>query len=66
MLWDTILESFQRTAIESGVNTADRATPITLLLNIGAQNADAVNVDCYVSYDSMYYIDESGVIRVSV
>ena len=60
------LESFQRTAIESGVNTADRATPITLLLNIGAQNADAVNVDCYVSYDSMYYIDESGVIRVSV
>ena len=60
------LESFQRTAIESGVNTADRATPITLLLNIGAPNAEAVNVDAYVAYDSMYYIDESGVIRVSI
>ena len=61
------LESFQRTAIESGVNTADRATPITLLLNIGAAgNVDAVNVDAYVAYDSLYYIDQSGVIRVSI
>ena len=60
------LESFQRTAIESGINTSSRATPITLLLNVGAANAEAQNIDAYVAYDSLYYIDESGSIRVSL
>jgi len=60
------LESFQRTAIESGVNTASRATPITLLLNVGAASVEAQNIDAYVAYDSLYYIDESGTIRVSL
>jgi len=59
------MEAFQRTAIESGVNTADRSTPITLLLNIGAGAAEAIQVDAYVSYDALYYIDSSGVISVS-
>ena len=59
------MEAFQRTAIESGVNTADRSTPITLLINIGGPNAEAVNVDAFVSYDALYYIDRSGVISVS-
>ena len=59
------LEAFQRTAIESGVNTADRSTPITLVVNIGAPNAEAINVDCFVSYDALYYIDSSGIISVS-
>ena len=59
------LEAFQRTAIESGVNTADKSTPISLILNIGATNLNAINVDAYVSYDALYYIDQSGVINVS-
>lgn len=60
------LEAFQRTAIESGVNTADRSLPITLMLNVGAALAASTNVDCYVAYDSLYYIDEMGSIRVSL
>jgi hypothetical protein len=64
------LEAFQRTAIESGVNTADRSTPITLILDIGPglaglTIAQAINIDCYVSFDSLYYIDSSGIISVS-
>lgn len=60
------LRSFARVATSSGFNTADRSTAITLLLNIGAPNAEAVNVDAYVAYDALYYIDESGSIRVSL
>lgn len=58
------LEAFQRTAIESGVNTADRSTPITLVVNIGAAQ-EAINVDAYVAFDSLYYIDSTGIISVS-
>jgi hypothetical protein len=60
------LEAFQRTAIESGVNTADQSLPITLTINIGAAIAEAINVDAYVSYDALYFIDEVGNIRVSM
>ena len=60
------LESFQRTAIESGVNTADASLPISLILNIGAAQAQAIAVDAYVAYDSLYFIDETGSIRVSM
>lgn len=60
------LEAFQRTAIESGVNTASASLPISLIINIGAPQAEAINIDAYVSYDSLYYIDETGSIRVSL
>ena len=60
------LRSFARVATSSGFNTADRSTAITLLLNIGDPNVEAINVDAYISYDSLYYIDESGSIRVSL
>ena len=61
------LEAFQRTAIESGINTADRSLPISLIINCdGAAATEAINVDCYVSYDSLYYIDQQGSIRVSM
>ena len=59
------LEAFQLTAIESGVNTAERSAPITLILNLGTALAEALNIDAYVSFDSLYYIDSSGVISVS-
>jgi hypothetical protein len=62
------LESFQRTALESGVNTADRSLPISLLLNVqgGAGANEAFNIDAYVAYDSLYFIDSVGNIRVSM
>ena len=62
------LESFQRTALEAGINTADRSLPISLILNVGAgaAAAEAINIDAYVSFDSLYFIDEVGNIRVSM
>lgn len=60
------LRSFARVAASSGYNTADRSTPITLQMTIGAAVPEALNVDCYINYDSLYYIDESGTIRVSL
>ena len=63
------LESFQRTALESGVNTSDRSLPITLVLNIGGGAAlpnEQFNIDAYVAYDSLYFIDPMGNIRVSM
>lgn len=62
------LESFQRTALESGVNTSDRSLPISLLLNCqgGAGANEAFNIDAYVAYDSLYFIDAIGNIRVSM
>ena len=60
------MESFQRvSAGHDGVNTADRSTPITLKLNIGAAAAEAIAIDAYVCYDSLFYIDATGSIRVS-
>jgi hypothetical protein len=60
------MEAFQRTAIESGVNTADQSLPISLIINVGAAMVDSVNIDAYVSYDSLFFIDETGSIRVSM
>ena len=60
------LEAFQRTALESGVNTADRSLPISLIIDIAAAQAEATNIDAYVAYDSLYFIDEMGSIRVSM
>ena len=63
------LESFQRTALESGVNTSDRSLPISLILNVGGGAAVAneqFNIDAYVAYDSLYFIDSIGNVRVSM
>lgn len=60
------LEAFQRTALESGVNTADRSLPISLIIDIAAAQGEAANIDAYVAYDSLYFIDEMGSIRVSM
>ena len=60
------LEAFQRTALESGVNTADRSLPISLIIDVAAAQAEACNLDAYVAYDSLYFIDEMGSIRVSM
>ena len=62
------LEAFQRTAIESGVNTADRSLPISLVVDIGALGVgmEAIQVDAFVAFDSLYYIDSVGNISVSL
>lgn len=60
------LEAFQRTALESGVNTADRSLPISLIIDVAAAQGEAINIDAYVAYDSLYFIDEMGSIRVSM
>jgi hypothetical protein len=59
------LEAFQRVAIESGVNTADRSLPISLILShTGAQAAQTV--DAYVLADALFYINADGSMSVSV
>ena len=62
------MESFQRVSADGGaVNTADRATPITLQLNIGDNPAaqEAINIDAFVCYNSLFFINADGSIRVS-
>lgn len=61
------LEAFQRVAIESGVNTADRSLPISLILGFGSGNLPtATNLDVYVLADALFYINGDGSMSVSV
>lgn len=59
------LEAFQRVAIESGVNTADRSLPISLVLSHDG-NQSAQTIDCYVLADALFYINSDGSMSVSV
>ena len=59
------LEAFQRVAIESGVNTADRALPISLVLDVNALTANT-NIDAFVLGDALFYINADGTMSVSV
>ena len=60
------LEAFQRVAIESGVNTADRSLPISLILNISTDGAVQQNIDAYVLADALFYLNADGSMSVSV
>lgn len=61
------LEAFQRVAIESGVNTADRSLPISLVLNYAGGGPTAqTNVDVYVLADALFYLNADGSMSVSV
>jgi len=61
------LEAFQRVAIESGVNTADRSLPISLILGYSTGNEPtATNVDVFVLADALFYINGDGSMSVSV
>ena len=59
------LEAFQRVAIESGVNTADRSLPISLILSHNGAQA-AQTLDAYVLADALFYINSDGSMSVSV
>lgn len=61
------LEAFQRVALESGVNTADRSLPISLVLNtLAGANQYAQNVDVFVLADALFYLNADGSMSVSV
>lgn len=59
------LEAFQRVAIESGVNTADRSLPISLIINT-SEATTQMNVDVYVLADALFYINADGSMSVSI
>ena len=62
-------ESFQRSALESGVNTADRSLPVILELgNVQSGNAGALTARCdtYVMFDAIFYVSLDGTVSVSV
>ena len=61
------LESFQHTAIESGVDTETMALETTLMINIGVITigAEAKNVHTYLIYDQHYYFNADGSITFS-
>ena len=60
------LEAFQRVAIESGVNTADRSLPISLVLDFATAPADNTQCDVFVLADALFYINGDGSMSVSV
>lgn len=61
------LEAFQRVAIESGVNTADRSLPISLIIQTNANPGNGnQNVDVFVLADALFYINGDGSMSVSV
>tara|TARA_R110001632_G_scaffold136346_3_gene251884 strand:- start:136 stop:1539 length:1404 start_codon:yes stop_codon:yes gene_type:complete len=62
------LEAFQRVAIESGVNTADRSLPISLVLGFDGANGpeDNTQLEVYVLADALFYINGDGSMSVSV
>ena len=59
------MEAFQRVAIESGVNTADRSLPISLILQHNPA-ATASNLDVFVLADALFYVNQDGSMSVSV
>ncbi len=59
------LEAFQRVALESGVNTADRSLPISLVVDVDATTATQV-IDAFVLSDALFYINADGSMSVSV
>ena len=59
------MEAFQRVAIESGVNTADRSLPISLVLEHAAAAAVS-EIDVFVLCDALFYINSDGSMSVSI
>lgn len=57
-------EGFQKSALESGINTAERALPISLELTKDAHNWVVQN-DNYVCSDAFFYINSDGSISPS-
>lgn len=61
-------ESFPRTALENGLNSADRSLPITLEIkrNGGSNVVGGVDVDVFVMCDAVFYVNVDGSVSVSI
>ena len=59
-------EAFQRVALESGINTADRSLPINFICEKSASTTNATRGDFYVLTDAIFYINLDGTASVSV
>ena len=61
------LDSFQHTAIESGVDTETMAMETTLICNINAVTSgiEDKNVHCYLVHDQHYYFNADGSVTFS-
>tara|TARA_R110002124_G_scaffold17446_1_gene72878 strand:- start:1663 stop:3000 length:1338 start_codon:yes stop_codon:yes gene_type:complete len=60
-------ESFNRSAIENGVNSADRSLPISLDIKMTAQTiVGGTTCDVYCLCDAIFYINLDGTVSVSV
>lgn len=60
------LEAFQKSALESGVNTAERALPINLELTFdGLGSANNITCDNYVCADQFFYVNSDGTMSPS-
>ena len=58
-------EAFPRTALESGVNTADFSLPTNLILS-GATFTNNTNINVWVLADAIFYVNMDGSVSVSV
>ena len=59
-------EAFQKVALESGINTADRSLPLNFVYNKDVATTGSHHADFYVLSDAIYYINLDGTVSVSV
>jgi hypothetical protein len=59
-------EAFQRVALESGINTADRSLPINFICEKSAETQQPTRADFFVLTDAIFYINLDGTASVSV
>ena len=59
-------EAFPKTALESGVNTADRSLPMSLELKRHSAAGFACNVDVWIMCDAIFYVNLDGSVSVSI
>lgn len=59
-------EAFQRVALESGINTADRSLPINFICEKSGATTNATRGDFFVLTDAIFYINLDGTASVSV
>jgi hypothetical protein len=59
-------ESFPKTTLENGINSADRSLPITLDIVRAGAEALSVDVDVFVMCDAVWYVNLDGSVSVSI
>ena len=59
-------ESFPKTALENGINSADRSLPITLEIERNGGPNAASDVEVWVMCDAVFYVNLDGSVSVSI